>query len=243
MALSLCLLVTPQHEITAIKMDRGETENPPAVAEHASKPTDGEGGEESQKKGADITIEALRYEHMREVANIMKEAFNSKTFLFCFPATDTEAELRQKYNKYPQGKWDLAAVAVDGQGRVMGYTQLLVKGHPGFDGLHTCNPNEMYIELICVASAARGKGVGTRLLNWCEETARNYKARKITQLTLSVLKGNRAIGLYERFGFAIKDTDPVEVCCSNVVIFCIFGRPYGCCHPDWGAHDMVKHLS
>ncbi|WP_415234663.1 GNAT family N-acetyltransferase [Pseudorhodobacter sp.] len=66
--------------------------------------------------------------------------------------------------------------------------------------------NERFLlDGICVAPAARGRGIGTKLLYAiCEEArARNYSA-----VRLDVVSGNlRARALYERFGFAVIKTE------------------------------------
>lgn len=52
---------------------------------------------------------------------------------------------------------------------------------------------------IIVSKEARGKGVGTVLLNNLFHLAQNYFGIEV--LYLEVYEGNRAISLYERFGF------------------------------------------
>ena len=61
------------------------------------------------------------------------------------------------------------------------------------------------VEQICVSTAARGKGIGRLLLQWAEAQAR---AANGTSMTLSVLNGNPARRLYERFGFEVVPADP-----------------------------------
>lgn len=52
---------------------------------------------------------------------------------------------------------------------------------------------------IIVSEEVRGKGVGTQLLNNLIHLAKNYFGIEV--LYLEVYEGNRAITLYERFGF------------------------------------------
>jgi len=52
---------------------------------------------------------------------------------------------------------------------------------------------------IIVSKEARGKGVGTLLLNNLMHLAKDYFGIEV--LYLEVYEGNRAISLYERFGF------------------------------------------
>jgi ribosomal protein S18 acetylase RimI-like enzyme len=58
---------------------------------------------------------------------------------------------------------------------------------------------ELYIHMLGIDSAFRGKGIGTRLLEFAEEQARS---RNIPRLSLGVVADNTgAKRLYERFGF------------------------------------------
>ena len=70
-----------------------------------------------------------------------------------------------------------------------------------------------------------------------------WESHKSTVLTLSVLNGNPAQRLYERFGFVVMPEDECEQCCAAAITLCAVGRPYGCCHPHCGASDMRKVLS
>ena len=51
-----------------------------------------------------------------------------------------------------------------------GYIQLACHKH--HCDLHTVKPNECYIDWLAVLASARGKGVGTKLIAWAEERAR-----------------------------------------------------------------------
>jgi ribosomal protein S18 acetylase RimI-like enzyme len=60
---------------------------------------------------------------------------------------------------------------------------------------------------ICVASEARGQGIGTLLLDAIVETARSTDA---TQIRLDVIDNNpRAHALYERYGFVAAGTEDI----------------------------------
>ena len=91
-----------------------------------------------------------------------------------------------------------------------------------------------------VAADARGKGVGYELLRWAESRAREHHSRF---LTLTVLNGNPARRLYERFGFQPKPTDCCEDCIVGLFVVCFFGRPYGLCNPHYGITEMHKSLT
>ena len=79
--------------------------------------------------------------------------------------------------------------------------------------------DEYYIDTICVSKSARGKGIGTQLLMFAEQQARNLGYKK---LSLNVELGKvQARKLYERQGFVV--TEP----------WSINGEPF---------HHMVKQL-
>lgn len=189
-----------------------------------------------------VRITTLQEEHFGDIAELLIEGFGSKRCCFCFAGTETSGEMAKRYAKYPKEKWELCAVAIDsGTGRVVGYCQSSIKGLPQYpEGLHSCKPNELYIEQVGVGAAARGKGLGTKLLQWTEDKARSMP--QITFLSLGVVSGNRAIGLYERFGFVRKKTDVIEDLCTCLIIFFLMGRPFGLCDPNWGGFDMEKVL-
>ena len=73
-----------------------------------------------------------------------------------------------------------------------------------------------------------------------EAKAREHGCR---MLTLSVLNGNAARRLYERFGFVAKTSDPCEDAIGGCVVCLLVGRPYGVCDPHCGAADMTKMLA
>ncbi|MFK5709607.1 GNAT family N-acetyltransferase [Lysinibacillus sp. FSL K6-4013] len=67
--------------------------------------------------------------------------------------------------------------------------------------------DEAYIDTVCVTPAARGKGIGTLLLQFAEELT---KQRGYTKLSLNVeTQKEDARRLYERLGFVI--TEPWSI--------------------------------
>ncbi len=63
---------------------------------------------------------------------------------------------------------------------------------------------DMHIDLIATAADARGKGVGTQLLQSAFDTARE---QDIQRISLTVVDTNpRAQSLYERLGFVVTET-------------------------------------
>jgi len=134
---------------------------------------------------------------------------------------------------------DLGAVALC-DGRIVGYIQLGTSKFPDIYGLHDCKAGELYIDQIGVSSVMRGMGVGTKLLKWAEEKARSMDG--IDRLTLEVIDGNRAIRLYERFGFRVKPNSACMRGCYCFLTFWLVGCPYGISNMTCGSFDMVKNL-
>lgn len=79
--------------------------------------------------------------------------------------------------------------------------------------------DEFYIDTISVRTSARGKGIGTMLLKFAEEKAKEAGYSKLS-LNVEIEKTN-AQKLYERFGFVV--TEP----------WTIIGEPF---------HHMVKMI-
>jgi GNAT superfamily N-acetyltransferase len=147
------------------------------------------------------------------------------------------------YKKYPENM-ETCAVAVDesNNGKVVGFMQMSLYGQEreGISQmLHRVKPGEAYIDQMSVAAETRGQGIGTRLLQWSEDKAREQGA---TRLTLGVVHGNPAERLYKRFGF--EDVVPpahdaeCDACCNCMVITCLLGCPNG----RIGGKEMEKPL-
>jgi len=72
---------------------------------------------------------------------------------------------------------------------------------------HSPKPKELYIEGIAVADFARGKGIGTKLL---DELMILADSKGFETVTLQVIDTNpRALQLYERLGFTIEKRSKV----------------------------------
>ena len=65
---------------------------------------------------------------------------------------------------------------------------------------------DIHLGHLYLAPAQRNRGLGTKFLRWMGERA----TRKGKNLTLEVLKNNRARGLYERLGFRVIKTSPLK---------------------------------
>lgn len=206
--------------------------------------------EQQQQKSSsedDIHIVSpIQDEHLPQACQVLLDSFSTKRCLFCIKISESLPQLQKRYAKMSAAKRNLGAVALlqheNGHEEVVGYVQMATGNMPTYPmNLHSCKKDEMYIEMLGVSSNARGKGVGTLLLEWCQETALNYGTH-ITRLTLEVLRGNRAIQLYERFGFKIKSVDCCDEACGAFFVCILLGRPFGFCNPSWGSAYMEKHL-
>jgi len=185
------------------------------------------------------SVQPLTMEMMDALQRVHNEGFGSKVCCLCFPIADTDGRIRRFYDKHPE-RLPMCGVAHGSDGTPLGYIQLAIYPMNDKDGLHPTKPGEAYIEQISVAADARGKGVGYELLRWAESRAREHHSRF---LTLTVLNGNPARRLYERFGFQPKPTDCCEDCIVGLFVVCFFGRPYGLCNPHYGITEMHKSLT
>lgn len=189
-----------------------------------------------------VRIVPIQRQHLPEVCTLLRESFIDKRCLLCLPVDEALEELQQRYAEMPEAKWKLGAVALNEANHVVGYAQMTTHGLPVYpEDFHTCKRDEMYIEIIAVDSAARGQGIGRKLLEWCHETALANPG--MHKLQLEVLRGNPAIRLYERVGFEIINLDNCgEECCTAMIVCCFFGRPYGFCNKEWGSVEMCMLL-
>jgi ribosomal protein S18 acetylase RimI-like enzyme len=94
---------------------------------------------------------------------------------------------------------------------------------------HSPGETECYVDHITVTQDARRMGIGTQLLSWADEKA---KERGATKITLGVVRGNPAKRLYERHGYIDKRT-------FYVWPWLLLGLPHG----QFGADLMEKQLT
>ena len=194
-----------------------------------------------------IRIEPLHSKHFKEVVPIVKEFFNSKHCCCCIPLGVDEgiAKYEKLQRKYPE-KFAVAAVAVRVEDdTVVGFAQMLFENQPSY--IHKCKPNEAYLEQLCVSSDARGMGVGTKLLKWCDDLAIE---RNCDFIGLEVIYNNPAIRLYQRKGYTIQpknNTSYLEKFCVTTFFCCLLGPMICPAHSSsycsWGLdHYMKKDL-
>jgi ribosomal protein S18 acetylase RimI-like enzyme len=152
-----------------------------------------------------------------------------------------EEYFEANYRKHPEAM-EMSAVAVkESNGKVVGFMQMSVYGQERecySQMIHRLEPGEAYIEQMSVAAETRGQGIGTRLLQWSEDKARENGA---TRVTLGVVHGNPAERLYKRFGFedVSHGGSGCYTCRTSMVISCWLGCP----HRRFGGKLMEKPLA
>lgn len=78
---------------------------------------------------------------------------------------------------------------------------LLAKGATNVEVDAESLPDELYIDTVCIDTKFRGRGIGTQLLNYAEEVAKQTGIKKLS-LNVETQK-EPAIRLYERLGYKI----------------------------------------
>jgi len=186
-----------------------------------------------------VRIEVMtdtRFSGAAEMQNVFLGARKAMCGVFSYRCCPGGAsEFGQRYKDHPE-KLAISAVAVrEDDDSVVGLAMMTEYGMPRTwdeKQLHTLRPGECYLDTLSVAAGARGQGIGSKLLRWCEDTA---VARGAEVLSLRVVAGNPAQRLYERKGFEL--TNPVG-CCGWFWMFCFLGLPHCRC----GGHRMEKEL-
>ena len=186
-----------------------------------------------------VTIAAPTESQIPLVCKIAKDFLNTKRFCCCVPVgnqTVSDSIIKKHWTKHPNVQ-KFAALALGESGEPLGFMQLIFAGMPC--DLHTSKKGECYIETLAVLPEARGKGVGTMMLEYAESVAVKEGCEV---LSLEVLNGNPAARLYSRFGFVEKTQSACEDCLGMLIVSCLLGRVYGCFGPC-GAKTMEKPLA
>ena len=165
-----------------------------------------------------VTIEVVQEKHFVDLSRMQRDFLNSKFFCCCIPMGmgKNETRVRQAYEKCPE-MMKVAAVAIVDD-RVVGFIQLVFHGMPC--ELHKVKKGEAYVFMIAVDPDARGMGIGSKLLNWSEEIARQ---RGCDKMSLEVLGGNKAIGLYERQGYSAQPASCLSLASTFLFVWCFLG--------------------
>jgi ribosomal protein S18 acetylase RimI-like enzyme len=174
-----------------------------------------------------------------QITRAYNEGAGAKKCCLCCPLAEHPSGRGViKYLKKNSDRLPCWGIAVDGDGRLLGYVAMTFHPKSPMDGLHKTKPGEAYIDQVMVSSDARGRGVGTKLLEWAEALARERDAKV---LSLEVLNGNPARRLYERFGLTEQPAGFCTRCCISPLFICCFAsQHYGCSH--WGSILMTKNL-
>ncbi|KOY83830.1 GNAT family N-acetyltransferase [Lysinibacillus macroides] len=135
---------------------------------------------------------------MRELTILFQRDDNRHSYLNTFVATEDEQILGILVYYY-------GAHAMEMDAHLMQW--LAAKNAPSVVIEREAYEDEAYIDTVCVAPAARGKGIGTLLLQFAEELTQQ---RGYTKLSLNVeTEKEDARRLYERLGFVI--TEPWSI--------------------------------
>lgn len=131
---------------------------------------------------------------IRELTILFQREDNRHSYLNTFVATEDEQILGILVYYY-------GAHAIEMDAKLVQW--LATKNAPSIVIDREAHEDEAYIDTVCVAPAARGKGIGTLLLQFAEELT---KQRGYTKLSLNVeIEKEDARRLYERLGFVITE--------------------------------------
>lgn len=93
-------------------------------------------------------------------------------------------------------------VAVDGQGQVLGYAFCVLLPMPKTTNMRRVRT--LYVDDLGVDKAVRGEHIGTRLMDYVKDFAREAGCYAVT---LNVWEGNdSARGFYEHYGMKVRET-------------------------------------
>ncbi|HET7508551.1 MAG TPA: GNAT family N-acetyltransferase [Solirubrobacterales bacterium] len=148
-------------------------------------------------------VEELTVDEVDRVAHLFQELveFHGEVVKGAWPVRRPEDAWALRREQYLEWLGEgsarmLAAVRAEGGGQPLGYAVLSVKpSMPSWD----VGPRVGELETLAVAAAARGQGIGTMLIEACQERLR---AEDVTHWAVGVVEANEgATKLYERAGF------------------------------------------
>lgn len=176
----------------------------------------------------------LKAEHQNDLLDIYSEAFESK-YLYLLKDKDSIRRILQSSIKS-----EYAICALSDDNKLMGVLSYSEKGNALFnfslstfckefglfDGVYKlflmwfifdrkARADELYIDHIVVDSRYRSLGVGKLLLNEVEDLAR-FKSYNFVGLDV-IDENPRALVLYQKIGFAIKEHKEVPLWISNKI--------------------------
>eukprot|EP00049_Salpingoeca_infusionum_P018055 m.355541 g.355541 ORF g.355541 m.355541 type:complete len:198 (-) comp17275_c0_seq1:401-994(-) len=192
----------------------------------------------------EVRVEVATAQDVVQVAGVHSTAFIDKTCFVCNTPSSAHEEAQQMYATYSRRhktKLSHCGLVRGKDGAVAGALQLTLPGDVGdlsFPSFmrHVNKPHEAYIDWVGVNPDYRGKGIGSALLAWADETAR---AAGCQTITLDVVTRNEAARrLYERKGYVVQEG--AHGCFASTLVCCMF---VCCTAPRYtGAHEMTKQL-
>eukprot|EP00747_Dinoflagellata_sp_TGD_P116609 gnl/TRDRNA2_/TRDRNA2_172425_c1_seq1.p1 gnl/TRDRNA2_/TRDRNA2_172425_c1~~gnl/TRDRNA2_/TRDRNA2_172425_c1_seq1.p1 ORF type:complete len:293 (+),score=38.42 gnl/TRDRNA2_/TRDRNA2_172425_c1_seq1:196-1074(+) len=193
---------------------------------------------------ADFQVAVIGEADFQSTAEMLADAFAEKRGRGCCQLQSRDETIKDEIKGWqktletcPQ-KMQRIAVIRDNSGSypvVLGYCALMGPNDVGNLSLpswmrHKLVQGEVHLEQIGVSEKARGKGLGTKLMQWAEAVARSLGAKFIS---LEVMAANPAKRLYEREGYVVtrppSSGDCIEDCCDACltppIVFLFHGVP------------------
>ncbi|KAL3794455.1 hypothetical protein ACHAWO_000238 [Cyclotella atomus] len=163
---------------------------------------DGEDGEvetpkDDEHKGK-IVIQSLKEQQFDEAMKIENDFFGTRGWCFggCPYSWCPASKVEFDYKDDPDRRSTYGVAIRQSDQTIVGVVTLrqVSQASTFVEKLfHVPDVDECYVDHIAVTKNARGMGVGTQLLNWADEKARE---RGATKITLRVVRGNPAKRLY-----------------------------------------------
>lgn len=183
-----------------------------------------------------VVVEPLTPEKYEEARRISNAFVGTKRMCCVCPYSlcpDSASEFSELYDEEPRLRAFTGLAVRQSDGVALGFVQMSVPELPQSAAnrlLHTLREGECYIEQIAVLPEARGQGAGSAMMRWCEDVARGHGSKF---MSLSVVKGNPAARLYERFGFETVEQGGLSSCCTALLVCCLLGMPHMRCGADY----------
>lgn len=150
----------------------------------------------------DFEIRTANPEDAAAIAAILAAAFVEYESLYTaegYAATTPGEEVIR--NRFTEGKTWVAHVA----GKIVGTVSVVPQPGPRSEPESQSQPKSLYIRSMAILPEARGHRIGEHLLSRIEDYALAHGFRRLTLSTTPFL--NRAIRLYEKFGFTPYGSD------------------------------------
>mmetsp|Transcript_120223 Transcript_120223/g.335419 ORF Transcript_120223/g.335419 Transcript_120223/m.335419 type:complete len:218 (+) Transcript_120223:93-746(+) len=184
--------------------------------------------------GSGLRITSLRREDLQtsriqELGSIHFDGFGGKKCCLC--CGESEAEMQKAvfegFSQAPDSKFEACGVALGADGQVLGFAQLGFHDTPGDVAMplafrETPPLGTCHLERIVTSPKVRGKGLGSKLLDWVDSKAREKDCKFVV---LEVVNGNPAKKLYEKHGY-VQQNGCCSKCCMCPWVCCLMGYLY-----------------